>query len=102
MTTTEKPKPNEPELTSSEVLESLTGYEELAIEKSFGSVIEAMTKTPSKFGRALVFILKRREGLKDNEAKNYALELTMRAVDDHFKPDEDEDLPGSEAGKGES
>lgn len=100
MTTTEKPKA--PELTSTEVLGSLTGYDELAIEQQFGGPIEGMTKTPSKFGRALVFVLKRREGLKDPAAKKYALDLTMSAVDDHFKPDEDDELPGSEAGKDES
>lgn len=102
MTTAEKPKTQAPTMTSSEVLASLTGYDELAIEQHFGKPIEGMTGTPSKFGRALVFVLKRREGLNDGQAKKYVLELTMGAVDDHFAPDEDDELPGSEAGKDES
>lgn len=97
MSTTEKPK-----LTATEVMESLTGFDEIAIEQQWGADISTLARTNvSKFSRALAFTLKRRDGLKDPEAKKEILGLTLGEVDAMFADDAD-DLPGSEAGKGGS
>lgn len=100
MTTPTKPKP---ELTSTDVLESLTGFDELAIAQAFGKPLEELINTTSMFGRALVFALKRREGMKDPEARKHVMELRIGEIDAHFKPDPENDgeLPGSEGKDGD-
>lgn len=88
--------------TATEVMLSLTGYDEIAIEQAFGDDISRIASTSvGKFGRALAFVLARRGGMKDSDAKKHILGLTRAEVDDLFADDADE-LPGSEAGKGDS
>lgn len=102
MTTTEK-KPAEPveqKLTASEVVQSLTGFDEIAIEQKFGDDISVIgSKSVGKFGRALGFILLRRSGMKDAEALTRVQGMTRAEVDELFANESDADLPGSEAGK---
>lgn len=77
-----------------EVTASLNGFDEIAISKAFGAdIMDLQQAKPMSFLRALVFVLKRREGMKDGEAKNAALTLTIREVNDTFA-DEEDDVPG--------
>jgi hypothetical protein len=75
-----------------EVFDSLTGFDEIAISQHFGrTVSELGEKDQSMFGRALVFVLKRRDGASDDEARNAALGLTMKEFTAFFaEPSEDE------------
>jgi hypothetical protein len=94
------PEPDD-RMTASEFLDSLTGFDELAIAKAFGKPIEDMGGGVSMGGRALVFVVKRRDGMKDAAAYEYAMNLPGSKIDDHFRPGDDEKLPGSETGKGD-
>lgn len=87
--------------TVSEVAESLTGFDELAIEKSFGKSLDELK--PTMVGRALVFVVERRAGKTDPEAKSAAMEMPMGQVNSYFLDEPDDvlpDEPDSEAGKG--
>lgn len=89
--------------TADDVMESLTGFDEIAIEQAFGDDISRIAVTSvGKFGRALGFVLLRRGGLKDSEAKKQILGLTRAELDDMFADAEGDELPGSESGKDES
>lgn len=82
--------------TAEEVFESLTGHDELAIAHHFGdTVLNLAEKDSSMFGRALVFIVKRRAGATDDEARNAAMELGLKAVNTGFFAEASE----AEAGK---
>lgn len=82
-----------------ETMESLTGYDEIAIAKTFDMEWgELAKKKPSMFTRALLFVLRRREGLTDAQAKEAALSLTIGAVNDLFDTEDDDESP---VGKGE-
>lgn len=108
-TTTKKPADDEAgadeqaaKLTASDVMDTLTGFDEIAIEQAFGEDVSRLAHVSvGKFGRALAFVLARRGGMKDAEAKKHVLGLTRREVEDMFADDEGGDLPGSEAGKDE-
>ena len=94
--------------TGKEVLESVTGFEEIAIVKAFGLTVEALSSDKSRrltFARSMVFIVFKRQGKKDAEAKDAALALTIKQVNEFFVPepdDVDEDDADSDAGKDES
>lgn len=87
-----------------EFIESLTGYEEIAVKGAFGAKPAELGKgDKAALIRSLYFVLKRREGLKDIEAKDAALSATIGEVGRSF-PDNDEPVPDdpiTEAGKGE-
>jgi hypothetical protein len=96
------PEPEKP--TADEVLESLTGYDELAIEKAFGSDVESIMSSGKGlvYLRALVFAQELHGGAKHDEAKKTALTLTVKDLNGRFRDDtdgDDPDLPGSESGK---
>lgn len=78
----------------SDVVKSLTGYDEIAIAKEFGHDFEIVLNKPLVLGRALIFIEKRREGLTDKDAKKSAMNMRLGDVDDYFdeEPDDAEDL----------
>lgn len=91
--------------TIDEFIDTLTGFEEIAIKGAFG-------EKPAELGahdrtgvvRSLFFVAKKREGLKDNEAKHAALAATIGEVQAIFSDDDDEptpDDPITESGKGE-
>ena len=90
-------------VTIGDMLESLTGFEELAITKNFDADIATLLATQATMaGRALVFIDRKRKGLSDPEAKKASMEMTLKTVDDYFAEDEDEVMPEepvTEAGK---
>lgn len=87
-----------------EVLESLTGYEELEIEQRFGAMPDVLLTTKSTTGlRALAAVVIARDleaqDVKDPKAKAYrhVMGLTLAQVTDFF-PDEEEEpaLDGDE------
>lgn len=86
-----------------EMLESLTGFEEIGIEEAFGADITALMLTNvTKAQRALVFVVKKREGLKATDARKAVLEMRLGDVQAFFADDEpevNEDEPVTAAGK---
>lgn len=89
--------------TMSEVSNTLTGYDEIAITKEFGKDFAVLVNYPTSLGRALIFILKRREGLTDKEAKRAAMEMRLGDVNDFFEDESDDDEdPETPAGEGDS
>lgn len=83
--------------TAEEVFDSVTGFDEIAIANHFGATVQELAeKDASMFARALIFVVKRRDGLDDNEARNAALGLSMKEFREFFAEASDE-----EAGKGE-
>lgn len=92
------------QITSDEMLESLTGFDELAIEKAFDADWQTLvTQKQTMFLRALIFIQFRRDGKSDKDAKAAVMGLTLGACNDFFSdeelPDLDPDQPDSESGK---
>lgn len=77
-------------ITTDEVLESLTGFDEVAIGKWFEDIGSLVESGGSMLGRSLVFVMKRREGATDVDAHNAAMSLTLRELNDYFADEEDE------------
>lgn len=100
-TTTPTDAPTGSELTTQEVLESLTGYEELGIREAFGAPVQKFIGEGDVFTyhRALIFVLRKREGMSHAQALKASLSLTVKTVVDYFtEPDEsgdDLDLDGA-------
>jgi hypothetical protein len=86
------------DLTAGEVFDSLTGHDEMAITQHFGRTISDLTDDPSMWGRALVFVLRRRDGVNDDDARNEALAMTLKGATSYFA---EEPAAESESGKGE-
>jgi hypothetical protein len=63
--------------TADEVFESLTGFDEIAISTVFGHAISTLEDDRSMMARALVFVLNRRDGLTDVDAKAAAMEIRI-------------------------
>lgn len=94
------------EMTAEEAFQSLTGFDEIAVARSFGEEITSMAdKRPTMFVRALVFVSLRRQGSSDADAKQAALDMTLGAVNAFFTEapeDFDPEEPDSEPGKDSS
>lgn len=92
-----------PKPTMTDVCNTLTGYDEIAITREFGKDFAVLVNYPTSLGRALVFILKRRDGLTDKEAKRAAMEMRLGDVNDYFDSEDDgaED-PENPVGEGDS
>jgi hypothetical protein len=103
-TTPSTPSTPGSEYTAGEVAGSLTGFDEIAIRTHLGfdpyAVAEAQ---PMSYLRALVFVdQRRREHTSDAAARQAALELPARDLQDYFteEPDEiDPDEPDTAVGK---
>ncbi len=92
-------------LTVEEMIESLTGFEEIGIAKHFGQEWSDLAEAkPGMFLRSLVFTLHTREGRTAAEAKTQALTLTLGQVNDYFEDDDEvtHDEPETEPGKDDS
>jgi len=84
--------------THEEVFDSITGFDEIAITTHFGHTLGELTVTDSSmFVRALIFVVKRREGLDDVKAREAALALTLKECNEEFFAEQSEE----EAGKDE-
>lgn len=90
-------------ITASEMVESLTGFEEIAIEKHMGIDPYADgERKPLKVMRALVFVRATREGMDAPKAREHAMTLSMGQVQEQFAEDEpeiDSAAPETESGK---
>lgn len=91
-------------LTVQEMVNSLLRFEEIAIKRAFGENFIVLSRTNApEYGRALVFVAKRREGLSDAEAFNAVEAMTFGEVQAYFQPepgDDDLEQPVTAAGKG--
>jgi hypothetical protein len=78
--------------TAEQVFDSITGFDEIAIAQHFGRTVQELAeKDASMFARALVFVVKRRDGATDDEARNLALGQTMKEYNAFFaEPSEEE------------
>lgn len=86
--------------TVTEVIQSLTGFDELAVEKWFKASVMDLNATMT--GRALVFVLERRNGAADDKAAyGTAMRLSLKDVDDRFTKEDVDDVDEvEESGKG--
>lgn len=81
-----------------EVAESVTGFDEIAIDKQFGtSLYEMKALAP----RALLFVHLRRHDLPDATAYRTVMEMTLKSVMSHFETDDEvmPEEPVTDAGK---
>lgn len=89
--------------TAQQAIDSLTGFEELAIIQAFDRDINTLVQTSSTFAaRALIFTELTRQGQPAKDAKKSALALKISELDDYFADDEDEPFaeePATDAGK---
>lgn len=88
-----------------EVMESLTGFDEIAMEKHMG--IDVYTQAEAKpvvLMRALVFVLLRRGGQSDTDARQRVQEMSVKSVQEFFTDDDElmPDEPVTVAGKDDS
>lgn len=105
MTDTTAPDPAQrPSL--EDLLDSITGFEEIAITQAFGRYFAVLIDDATMLARAGIFVLKRREdGVNDAQAKESALAMTMGEVNAYFPDGDDEidpDEPETPAGEGDS
>lgn len=92
------------EITTEEMFESLTGFDEIAISNHFGGeVMDLSENKPMTFIRALVFVQERRNGSKDSDAKQKAMELTVKEITNYFTEDDEPmpEEPVTDSGKGD-
>lgn len=92
-------------ITADEMVESLTGYDEIAIEKHFGAGPFQLVNSgrETSLMRALVFIQLRRGGQPDHEAKEAVMQLPLKEVQARFAEDDFEPMPDepvTDSGKG--
>lgn len=94
------------QITANEMLESLTGFDEVAMATHFGAeALELAEKKPTMLTRALAFVHMTREGKPAPQAKKDAMGLTIRQANDYFQEYEDEVMPEepvTEQGEGDS
>lgn len=87
----DNPTPARPEVSLEEFLDSLTGYDEIAITQAFGRVFAVLCEDPTMLARAAIFVHQRRGGQTDAQAKATALTMPMREVNGFF-PDAEEEI----------
>jgi len=94
-----EPPPEEWLPTVEEMAESLTGFDELAIEARFGKSVTDLSPTISM--RAMTFITNRRGGMNDKDAYRESMEPTLKMITAMFRgADQDGDQDGDSEGKG--
>ena len=87
-------------LPPSELLMSLTGFDEIAIAAKFGEKITTLREDAIAAGRALAFVHYRRAGKNDVDAHHAALTLTLREVSEFFTPEPNADAASAEGNGG--
>lgn len=98
------------DLTLSEMGDSLTGFDEIAVTTHLGYDVYDVAATGTvggsvRFARALIFIHQTRAGLAAPDAKKAALTMSGAAVNGYFATDPEEldaDDPDTAVGKGDS
>lgn len=87
-------------LNGTEIFESLTGFEEIAIAQRFGrTVLDLAGNDQTMFGRSLVFASKRRDGANDEDAWQAAMSMPLKEINGLVVDVEDDE---DAAGKGEA
>lgn len=81
------------ELTAEDFFKSITGFDEIAIQKTFGTSFVDLRNDQFRFLRALVFVDLRRDGKKDAEAYTEVMNLGIGQVDAWFAEAADEVFP---------
>lgn len=79
--TTSQPT-TQPLLTVEDAARSLTGFDEIAVERTFGRDIGELSAT--RVTRALVFVMQRRLGLDDTAAYNAAMGMSLADCEAQF------------------
>lgn len=69
-----------------EMVGSLTGFDEIAIEQKFKGELNNLGPTMTM--RALVFVQERRAGADDKAAYGEAMRMTLSAINDRFRDDD--------------
>lgn len=81
---------------ASDFFGTLTGFEEIGIEKAFKApVMSLLQKNRSMWLRSLVFVALKRE--KDPDPHTHVLQLTFKEITDFFEPESNDDEPDDEA-----
>lgn len=82
----------EPKINLSELSQSVNGFDQIAIRTRFHERFDVLADDPMMLSRALYFVHRRREGVKDAEAFQEAMLLTMGDLTSKFEaaPDGDE------------
>jgi hypothetical protein len=92
------------EITFAEIQHSITGFDEIAVQKHMDcDVYEAASTKLTLFRRCLVFIHQRHQGLDDQAAKKVALGMRFKDLFEYFAAepyDDEDDEPETEVGKG--
>lgn len=86
-------------MNTEEIARSLTGFDEIAIEQSFGKPLDSLSDTMA--GRALSFVMSRREGSNDKEAYGACMRATLGEITDAIaspEPEGNESQPMNETG----
>lgn len=93
------------DMTTDEVLDSLTGHEEMWIADQFGKPVGDFIMNPSMYRRVLIFVLKRRENVNEDDARNAVMDMTLKDVLEFFPKDgaeePEEAAKAEESGKDE-
>jgi hypothetical protein len=76
--------------TVNEIIESLTGHEEMGITAQFGTNIGKLVADQPMLRRACVFTVKRRESMNEDDARNFALNLPLGEVSEFFAEESEE------------
>lgn len=78
------------------LFESMTGFDEIAIERMFGKSADVMRNSGAEtlLLRSLVFVAYRREGLKDPEAFKKVMNAPMKEINAFIEQRAAGDAPG--------
>jgi hypothetical protein len=88
-------------MTAGDLFMSLNGFDEIAVAQRFGAPIAALREDATTLGRALAFVDQRRKGLKDSEAYDAAMGLTIHVVShEYFQPEPKADDPAAASAEG--
>lgn len=95
------------EMTVEEFAGSLTGWDEIGIEKAFGAEFLALQQRGSNVTmvRALVFVDFKRQGQTHDQAYKSAMDVTMDGLEHYFaekEPELDDSDPETDQGKDDS
>lgn len=85
------------QITANEMLESLTGFDEVAIATHFGAeALELAEKKPTMLARALAFVHMTRPeggGMDAKTARKQAMGLTIKQANGYFAESDEEPFP---------
>jgi hypothetical protein len=93
------------EQTAEDIFNSINGYDEIGIEQAFNTSIDDLQEKPFMFLRALAFVERKHAGLNHEEAKAFAMQMSLGELQEYFPDDGLEILPEepvTEQGKGVS